>query len=61
IPKRSKNVLLMSSFHHDDQVDTNTGKPDIILDYNATKGGVDTVDKLCSTYNCARNTRRWPM
>lgn len=31
------------------------------MDYNATKGGVDTVDKMCETCNCARGTNRWPM
>ena len=32
--------------------------------YNASNKGVDSVDnvgQICSTYNCARNTRRWPM
>lgn len=61
IPKKKKNVLLASSLHHDDIIDTETGKPDIITTYNQTKGGVDTVDKLCAAYNCARGTRRWPM
>lgn len=61
IPKPSKNVLLVSSLHHDDNVDPGTGKPEIILEYNSTKGGVDSLDKLCASYNCARNTRRWPM
>ncbi|KAJ8970981.1 hypothetical protein NQ317_003852 [Molorchus minor] len=37
IPKRKKNVLLISSLHHDDEVDQNLGKPQIILDYNSTK------------------------
>nr|CAI5852320.1 unnamed protein product [Callosobruchus analis] len=36
-------------------------KPDMIIDYNGTKGGVDTLDKMCAAYNCSRNTRRWPM
>lgn len=31
------------------------------MDYSATKGSVDTVDKMCETYNCARGTNRWPM
>nr|CAH7735214.1 unnamed protein product [Callosobruchus chinensis] len=56
IPKKRKNVLLMSSLHRDDDIDSVTGKPDIIMTYNQTKGGVDTVDKLCSVYNCARST-----
>lgn len=33
----------------------------MIMDYNETKGGVDTLDKMCAAYDCARNTRRWPM
>ncbi|XP_066260450.1 piggyBac transposable element-derived protein 4-like [Euwallacea similis] len=61
IPKKNKNVLLVSSTHHDDKIDENTGKPEIILDYNATKGEVDCVDKLCAAYDVSRNTRRWPM
>lgn len=61
IPKKNKNVLLVSSLHHDDNIDRNSGKPEIILDYNNTKGGVDIVDRLCSNYNVARNTKRWPM
>lgn len=61
VPKTGKNVLLISTLHNDNEVDTATGKPRIILDYNATKSGVDVVDKLCATYNVARNVRRWPM
>ncbi|XP_050316085.1 uncharacterized protein LOC126750492 isoform X1 [Anthonomus grandis grandis] len=61
-PKKKKNVLLLSSMHFDDKIDASTGKPDMILDYNLSKGGVvDCVDKLCASYNCARNTRRWPL
>lgn len=33
-------------------------KPVIITDCNRTKGGI--VDKLCASYDCSRNTRRWP-
>jgi len=36
-------------------------KPLIITFYNATKGGVDTADKMCAAYNVARNIKRWPM
>ena len=39
VPKRSKSVLLVSTMHHDDKIDEQTGKPDIILYYNHTKGG----------------------
>ena len=50
VPKYNKAVLLLSSKHHDSQVDNQTGKPIIILDYNKTKGAVDTIDQLCHKY-----------
>lgn len=61
IPKKGKNVLLVSGIHYEDEIDDNTNKPEIIMDYNRTKGGVDCVDKLCAAYDVSRNTRRWPM
>ncbi|KAJ8966737.1 hypothetical protein NQ314_003334 [Rhamnusium bicolor] len=64
IPKKKKNVLLVSSLHKSDEIDDKTGekrKPSIVTEYNQTKCGVDVVDKLCASYNCSRNTRRWPM
>ena len=33
----------------------------MILDYNASKGGVDTSDQMLRTYTCKRKTRRWPI
>ncbi|CAF3588675.1 unnamed protein product [Rotaria sp. Silwood1] len=54
VPKYNKAVLLLSSKHHDSQVDNQTGKPIIILDYNKTKGAVDTIDQLCHKYTSAR-------
>lgn len=50
VPKPNKAVLLLSTKHHDNQVDHKTGKPMIILDYNKTKGAVDTVDQMCHKY-----------
>ncbi|XP_046397016.1 piggyBac transposable element-derived protein 4-like [Ischnura elegans] len=64
IPKKKKNVLMISSMHSDISIDPTTGekkKPEMISFYNSTKGGVDTVDEMCATYSVARNTRRWPM
>lgn len=64
VPKKNRNVILVSSMHFDDTIDQETGeksKPEIISTYNSTKSGVDVVDKLGATYNCARNTRRWSM
>ncbi|KAJ8914727.1 hypothetical protein NQ315_017437 [Exocentrus adspersus] len=45
IPKKGKNVLLVSGIHYDDEIDKKTNKPEIIMEYNRTKGGVDSVDK----------------
>ncbi|KAM3911226.1 piggyBac transposable element-derived protein 4-like [Leptodactylus fuscus] len=62
VPKKPKQVILMSTMHHDNAVsDREDRKPDIILDYNATKGAVDTLDQVISTYTCKRKTNRWPM
>lgn len=61
IPKPRKNVILLSTMHYDDEINKITGKPSVIMDYNATKSGVDILDKMCEAYNCARGTCRWPM
>lgn len=59
--KKNRSVILLSTMHDTAEVDPDTGKPIIILDYNKTKGGVDTVDKMVATYSVSRITRRWPM
>lgn len=62
VPKRNKAVILLSTTHHENSISNAPHKkPKMILDYNATKGGVDTTDKLASTYTCKRGTRRWPV
>ncbi|XP_026476242.1 piggyBac transposable element-derived protein 4 [Ctenocephalides felis] len=64
VPKKGKTVILVSTLHEDKSVNIETGyktKPNIITFYNETKGGVDTVDKMCESFNVARNVRRWPM
>ena len=62
VPKKGKNVILMSTLHHDNKVAERTDqKPHIILDYNATKGAVDTLDQLVGTYTCKRKSNRWPL
>lgn len=59
-PKPNKIVLLLSTLHEGASISEN-GKPDIIINYNETKSGVDTFDQLCSNMTCSRKTRRWPM
>lgn len=63
IPKKGKNVVLMSSLHDQGDVDHSRDdkKPAMILDYNHGKGAVDNLDKLVRTYSVVRKSRRWPM
>ncbi|XP_031594040.1 piggyBac transposable element-derived protein 4-like [Oreochromis aureus] len=62
IPRRGKNVLLLSTKHRSpDVTDGDKRKPVIIEEYNRCKGGVDNLDKVVGTYTCRRRTRRWPM
>ncbi|XP_049927217.1 piggyBac transposable element-derived protein 4-like [Epinephelus moara] len=62
IPKRGKNVVLLSTKHRAPEISgEKKRKPQIILDYNCCKGGVDTMDEMISTYSCRRRTRRWPL
>nr|XP_020470705.1 LOW QUALITY PROTEIN: piggyBac transposable element-derived protein 4-like [Monopterus albus] len=56
VPRKGKNVLLMSTLHRDGTICGQ--KPQIILDYNATKGG---VDNMVTAYSCKRRTLRWPL
>ena len=61
-PKKGKVVTLMSSMHlsRGEEVGTES-KPEVIMYYNSTKGGVDTMDQLVRCYSTKRMTRRWPM
>ncbi|KAJ8948622.1 hypothetical protein NQ314_008386 [Rhamnusium bicolor] len=63
VPKKRKNVILLSTYHDDDSIDKEIGdvcKPEIITFYNSTKGGVDVVDRLKSEYSVTRKSNRWP-
>lgn len=60
-PKTNKSVILLSTMHYKEEINPSTSKPIIIDDYNATKGGVDTFDKMMHNYSTARGTRRWPL
>lgn len=55
----NKNVVVLSTMH--DKPDVSDGEkkePDVVLFYNATKGGVDTMDKLALTYTTKRASKR---
>ncbi|KRZ12308.1 PiggyBac transposable element-derived protein 4 [Trichinella zimbabwensis] len=62
IPKKHRMVLVLSTMHKDASLSTGDGcKPEMILDYNATKGGVDNMDKMLASYTCQRMTSGWPL
>jgi len=64
VPRKNKNVILVSSMHDQGVIDTDSGdqnKPEIITFYNSTKGGVDVVDELKGEYYVSRVSCRWPL
>ena len=59
VPKKGKVVLMLSTEHDCPQIsDREDKKPQVILDYNEAKGGVDTVDMMIDTYHSKVATRR---
>ena len=58
-PKK-ESVLLLSTMHTSKAISDRDKKTVAILDYNATEGTVDTLDKLVHEYSCSRRTNRWP-
>ena len=63
VPKKGRAVALLSSQRSDNAIcgPSNDFKPKVIMDYNSTKGAVDTMDQMVREYSCARQTRRWPL
>lgn len=62
VPKKNASVLLISTMHHDTATDDSEQmKPEIIKQYNVTKGGVDVVDEMKGSYSVARKSNRWPL
>ena len=60
-PKKKEIVLVLSSIHQTGKVDEESGKPEMIVFYNKTKGGTDSFDFKCHQYTTARKTFRWPV
>ncbi|KAJ8881267.1 hypothetical protein PR048_017743 [Dryococelus australis] len=55
-------VVVQSTFHFNKNFPNSVSKkPQAILDYNQTKGAVDTYDKMVSCYTSKRKTKRWPV
>ncbi|XP_061576912.1 piggyBac transposable element-derived protein 4-like [Cololabis saira] len=62
IPKKGKNVVLMSTRGLDGAVsEREDRRPEVVLDHEATRGGVEALDALLSRYSCKRRTLRWPL
>ena len=62
VPKKNKTVRVLSSQYFDDSLSNEDyKKPNMILEYNCTKGGVENADKLAREYFCARQTSRLPL
>ncbi|PAA53757.1 hypothetical protein BOX15_Mlig004292g1 [Macrostomum lignano] len=58
--KPNKLVLILSSQHSSPAVSAHPAqKPQVILDYNATKGGTDLMDQMTSCYSTKYKSRRW--
>ena len=52
---------MLSSQHSNHSINTlKHGKPDIILDYNKSKGAVDRADEMLKEFSCHRISKRWP-
>lgn len=60
VPKQNETVIVLSTMHDENEVDDETEKPEIIMEYNRAKCGVDTVDQMCGNYTVTRRTQRWP-
>ncbi len=63
IPKKGKNVLMMSSMHLSAGVlhEREDKKPSVIVDYNHGKGGVDLLDSCIHDFTVKRKTNRYPL
>ncbi|CAD7079676.1 unnamed protein product [Hermetia illucens] len=62
VPKKNRSVILQSTLHTTNSINNKENKkPLIIEDYNASKGAVDTLDKLVACYSTKRKTKRWPV
>ena len=60
-PSRGKAVVLLSTMYHTATTEGEEDKPEIVLHYNKTKIGADTLDHLATIFSCRRKNIRWPM
>ncbi|GFN78608.1 PiggyBac transposable element-derived protein 4 [Plakobranchus ocellatus] len=55
--KKQKNVFLLSTIHSVPERCETSGKPEIVLTHNMSKGGVDTMGQMA--YDFTEKTKRW--
>ena len=62
-PCRNRIVTLLSSSHGRGVCPPQdpANRPQMILDYNRGKGGVDQLDENLAEFSCVRKTVRWPL
>ena len=62
-PKKGFVVNMLSTMHALLDISSTPceKKPEVILYYSSTKGGVDILDRMVRTYTSKRMTRRWPV
>ena len=61
VPKRRRVVNVLTTQHHDKRISDIKKKPEVILYYNATMGGSDTIDQIMMANSCRRTTNRWTL
>ncbi|XP_029958868.1 piggyBac transposable element-derived protein 3-like [Salarias fasciatus] len=60
--KPRKNILLLSTMHPTVSIESDIKKkPETVAFYNATKVGVDVLDRMARMYSVKAATRRWPV
>ena len=62
-PKKAYVVNMLSTMHSFPEIVSNYArkKPEVLLHYNKTKSGIDTLDRMVRTCTSKRMTRRWPV
>ncbi|XP_054834881.1 piggyBac transposable element-derived protein 4-like isoform X1 [Eublepharis macularius] len=61
VPKKGKAMIVLSSMHNSAAISGSRSKPEVIMYYNKTKGGVDVCGKMVSTFTSKHMVHRWPM
>ncbi|GFO45493.1 PiggyBac transposable element-derived protein 4 [Plakobranchus ocellatus] len=55
--KKGKNVFMLSTMHSVPERCKTSGKPQVVLTYNKSRGGVDTMDQMA--YAFIEKRKRW--